>query len=58
MKSPDFMDMSPANQLSVNDIIRNLFKLLAFKYKNHDAYFTRVTEYALSQDDYLIRDGF
>ena len=58
MKNSDFTDGSAVNQLSVNDVIRNLFKLLAFKYKSHDAHFTRVTDDSLPQDDYLRRHGF
>ena len=58
MKNCDFTNASAVNQLSVNDVIKNLFKLLAFKYKSHDAHFTRVAEDSLSQGDYLIRDGF
>ena len=58
MKNMDFRDGAAVNQLLVNDVIRNLFKLLAFKYKSHDAHFTRVTDDSASQDDYLIRNGF
>ena len=57
MKNHESPCMSEMNRPSVNDIIKNLFSLLAFKYKNHDVYFTSVVDNLTGGENYLTSVG-
>jgi len=50
-------NISKIDKLSINDLIKNLFSMVAFQYQVHEVQHTPVIDRFNGIEDYLIRKG-